>query len=131
MYYEHFRSTGNQYLYISDKITDEFPFPLHFHKSFEILFVEEGEKGVHINGKDFIVHKGECVLILPGQFHSYYNAKDSVSWICIFSVDFMPDFEKYCREKKHYPVFKKSYYFRFMHSCFHCSRKYFVPDLIR
>ena len=107
MFHEHSRSVGNGYFDILGKISDEFSFPLHFHKSFEILFVEEGEKKAEINGKEFKIHKGECLLILPGQIHSYYEAKDSVVWLSIFSVDFMPDFYKYCKDtQKHYPVFK-------------------------
>lgn len=106
MRYELFRSQGNLYFSISGKPSRNFHFPLHFHKSFELLFVEEGEQTVHIDGIDFRVCGGECALILPGQFHSYRTQHHSVCWICIFSADFLPDLDQYCRDiQTHHPVF--------------------------
>lgn len=106
MQYELARSRENHYFSISPHTNVDFNFPLHFHKSFEVLFVERGEQILSIGGVDFTVCGGEAALILPGQLHSYRTEREAESWICIFSADFLPDLEKYTqRKQKHHPVF--------------------------
>ncbi len=106
MQYEMTRSRENHYFSISTQTNVDFNFPLHFHKSFEVLFVERGEQIVQIDGVDFAVCGGEAALILPGQLHSYRTERGSEIWICIFSADFMPDLAKYVEQgQKHDPIF--------------------------
>ena len=67
-------------------------FPAHLHRSMELVYVEEGEMDVVINERKHTLAAGECALVLPGQVHSYYTAKNSYSYLCIFSCDFVYDF---------------------------------------
>ena len=43
MFYEHYRSVGNRYLTIG-KEAELFSFPLHLHKSYELISVTKGHK---------------------------------------------------------------------------------------
>jgi len=106
MLYEHFNSVGDHHLRIPQAKANNFNFQLHLQKSFELVVVEEGEMMVQISGKDFSVTGGKCALILPGQPHAYRTPQHSVSWICIFSIDYLPDLYRYCSSGKiHDPVF--------------------------
>lgn len=109
MLYEYQHSKGNHHFSVSERGSVDFNFHLHLHKSFEVVFVEEGELLVHISGNDFTVKAGECALVLPGQLHSYATPVHSLCYICIFAQDYTPDLDRYCRtEQKHYPVFVNS-----------------------
>ena len=106
MKYELNRSHKSNYFSLSSKPLTGFSFPLHFHKSFEILFVEEGEHLVQIDNVEFAVKAGDCAIILPGQFHAYRTEGYSRIFISIFSIDFLPDLDKYRRDvHPHHPVF--------------------------
>ncbi len=67
-------------------------FPSHLHRSMEFVYVEEGEMEVQIGGHRHTLGAGDCALVLPGQIHSYYTAKASYSYLCIFSCDYVYDF---------------------------------------
>lgn len=100
MFYEYHRSIGDHYLWISSKGGEGFEFPLHLHKSFELLAVEQGAMKVHISGKNYTVRAGEMALIFPNQLHAYSSPTKSVCRLCIFSADYLPDLIR-----KHQPVF--------------------------
>ena len=70
MFYEYHRSIGEDYLRIRRKGGEGFDFPLHLHKSFELVYIEEGKMEVHIAGTDYVVQKGELAIIFPGQLHA-------------------------------------------------------------
>lgn len=42
---------------------------MHEHNSYSVIIITEGMKVLHLEGKDHIVHKGQIVLINPGQLH--------------------------------------------------------------
>ena len=64
----------------------------HCHTSYEILFVTKGKIAANINGLEYIVSKGECVMISPMQIHSYRTIEDGTVKISIFSGDYIFDF---------------------------------------
>lgn len=105
MKYQSSHSMGNYHFSLSTKKSENFCFPVHLHKSYEVFFVAEGEVTVHISGIDFTVKKDECAVILPGQYHSYQTEDHSLAWLCIFSSDFLPDLKDHSKKKqKHYPI---------------------------
>ena len=56
----------------------------HMHYSFELFYVTGGEVKVYINDCEYILHKGEAVLIFPNQKHSF-SSKISEHGYCMFS----------------------------------------------
>lgn len=63
-----------------------FNFPLHLHQSFEFITVLSGEMQVKIDDTDYLLKKGECVLVFPNQLHSITSEK-SEHMLCIFSPE--------------------------------------------
>ncbi|MBQ8893099.1 MAG: helix-turn-helix transcriptional regulator [Clostridia bacterium] len=100
MFYEYQRSVGEHYLRIREKGSEGFDFPLHLHKSFELVSVEAGVMTVHIAGTDHAVQAGEMAIIFPGQLHAYSSPEHCLCRLCIFSPDYLPDLEP-----GHHPVF--------------------------
>ncbi|MBQ3084926.1 MAG: helix-turn-helix transcriptional regulator [Clostridia bacterium] len=100
MFYEYQRSIGENYLRIRSKGSEGFDFPLHLHKSYELVFVEKGTMTVHIAGTDYTVQAGEMAIIFPGQLHAYSSPEHNICRLCIFSPDYLPDLKA-----EHHPVF--------------------------
>jgi len=64
----------------------------HCQKSFELVYVEQGQLEAEICGRTHAVPAGCCVMILPFQVHSFRTPVSSQITIAIFSADFIPDF---------------------------------------
>ena len=106
MKYEADRSKIGHYFSLNPHPATDFNFPPHFHKSLELVYVEEGELIVQIGQTEFSVLTGQCALILSGQLHAYRTAEHSISHICIFSPDFVSELMHYCKNvQMHHPVF--------------------------
>lgn len=88
--FEDHRSNKIEYLYHQTDINLEFQ--RHSHTSFEIAFIEDGILECEVDEKTFHVKKGQAILILPGQIHSYKTKEYSKSYLCIFSTDWVPRF---------------------------------------
>lgn len=84
MFYE------NQHFGISEYFCKErgrnFSFPIHIHRSFELITLTEGEMTVDIDSEKYLLHKGESVLVFPEQLHSLSSEK-SEHFLVIFSPD--------------------------------------------
>lgn len=89
-FYEQERSNERNYLYC--QFDTDFNFPLHMHKSFEFVCVQDGEMQIQIGNRNYSLQKNTATLILPGQLHAYSTAKASKNFLCIFSVDYIYDF---------------------------------------
>ena len=68
-----------------------FNFPLHFHKSFELLYVWEGEIEVVVDRATYLPQKGSLMLIPPNSVHSYHTRQHSEIGILIFNTQFLPE----------------------------------------
>ncbi|HHV50673.1 MAG TPA: AraC family transcriptional regulator [Clostridiales bacterium] len=88
--YERHRSDKAEYLY--HQFDTNLCFQPHLHRSFEFVYVEEGEIEVQIGNCRHILKGGYAALILPGQIHAYHTAEFSRSYLCVFSYDFVYDF---------------------------------------
>ena len=79
--------------------------PLHFHTSYEILYVHDGEIEVVIDKSVYHPVKGELVLIPPDKAHSYRTADYSVVSIGIFNTDYLSEIREEIRSGiLRYPV---------------------------
>lgn len=71
----------------------------HIHKYSEILYCQNGNCEILINGSPVRLHESEFVFIPPNYIHQY-NLVD-VNVICaVFSNDFIPLFFKFAKGKK-------------------------------
>lgn len=66
----------------------------HIHQFFEIVFIKEGILKVTVDGTEEIANQGDMAFISPFRTHSLSASPDAEIWICIFSSDFINDFEK-------------------------------------
>jgi AraC-like DNA-binding protein len=64
-------------------------FPLHMHRCYEMVLVQEGEMIIQIDKKKYCLQKGDLMLIKPNRLHSYLTESDksSVCLLCVFSSD--------------------------------------------
>ncbi len=80
--YKHFGTTE----YFCKEYGEDFNFPMHLHNSFEFITLLEGEMKVVIDDREYVLKKGEAVLIFPNQMHSLESEK-SRHMLCIFSSE--------------------------------------------
>lgn len=67
-------------------------YPKHLHRSFEFLYVADGEINVSINNRIFTVPKKYGILILPYEIHSITTKKYSDANICVFPPEYIKTF---------------------------------------
>ena len=99
MFYEKHPCSDNRFLLMLPYLHTDFTFPLHIHKNYEFLFVEEGVLIAEINGFEYKLCKGEGVFVLSNQPHRYITPEHSKSWTLIFSPDLIPELKQIV--KKH------------------------------
>lgn len=102
--YEKERSNKSGYIY--HQVDKNLNFGTHIHSSAEYIYILSGEMILSVEGKSFLMKKGDAAMILPNQAHSYKTTKESESYLCIYSTDYTPDFfEKYKLFEADNPVF--------------------------
>lgn len=89
-FYEYHRSNPTFFRTAVGRNTD-FSFPLHFHTSFELLYVKEGEIEVVVDKTVYHPPKGALMLIPPDSAHSYFTREHSVIGILIFNANVLPE----------------------------------------
>ena len=72
----------------------------HFHKSFELIYILDGELSLSVNGDTTVMHKGEFALVLPNEIHSFSTPESSLVWVGVFSEDFVKEFAKKIKGKR-------------------------------
>ena len=60
-------------------------FPSHLHTSFEFIVILDGEMSVTVNHMQYLLTKGQALLIFPNQLHALQPGKHSEHLLCIFS----------------------------------------------
>ncbi len=86
--------------YYATVVIDDVVCVPHFHTSYELLFVTNGKIAANVNGKEYILSAGECMIILPMQIHSYNTVDSSTVKISIFSNDYIADFYNETKDKE-------------------------------
>lgn len=80
--YQHF----GLYEHTQKEYGENFSFPAHLHKSFEIIILLDGEMTVTVDEIPYVLHPGEALLIFPNQIHSLASTS-SRHMLCIFSTE--------------------------------------------
>lgn len=68
--------------------------PPHFHQNFEVIYIYEGSVRAVIGGKESLLHPGDFALALSNEVHQYEPLEQTKAWICTFSGDYVPHFQK-------------------------------------
>ena len=83
-------------------------FCAHFHRSYELIYVMDGEFHLIIDGKNYTLHKGDFALALPYQIHSW-EIDGGIAHICVFSEKYVKSFAKATEDRiGESPVFRVS-----------------------
>lgn len=69
-------------------------FKLHFHTNYELIYIMEGDVEAVIGDKTFPMSAGDFALCLPNEIHTFYSLGPTRFWLCIFSPDYVPEFDK-------------------------------------
>ncbi len=70
---------------------ENFSYPLHLHRSFELILADEGEMTVTVDGESYLLRPGDGILIFPNQTHSLAS-RQSRHTLFIFSPRFIQAF---------------------------------------
>lgn len=71
---------------------DDLKWNIHFHESFEICYVIDGEINITIDTVVYDLKQGDSVIIFPRQLHSYETVISSKMHIITFMPDLIPEF---------------------------------------
>jgi len=69
-----------------------FHFPLHFHRAYELIFINDGKLFVSIDKKEYLLKKNEFVFIFNNQLHEFKTIDYSEITIILFSPELIGDF---------------------------------------
>lgn len=78
----------------------------HLHYGTEIVFVTDGQLAVMKDGTSFLLQKGDALLFMPYEIHSYHTHENSVSSILVFSSEFVEELgvrNRFAKSKFHLP----------------------------
>ena len=75
-------------------------FPSHIHNVYEVLCVREGSAKAEINGKKYLLEKGQGLAVFPLEYHSYTVDVSSCVEIFIFSPHFIGEFQEQAAGRK-------------------------------
>lgn len=67
-------------------------FPLHFHRAYELIIVNEGELLVSIDQKEYVMNKNDIAFIFNNQIHEFKTMDHSDISIVIFSPELIGHF---------------------------------------
>ena len=67
-------------------------FPLHFHRAYELIIVNEGELFVRVDQKEYLLQKNDVAFIFPNQLHEFKTIHHSHISVVIFSPELIGHF---------------------------------------
>lgn len=67
-------------------------FPLHFHRSYEIIYINDGQLSVTIDQKEYLLQKNDLVFIFTNQIHEFKTIDSSEITIILFSPELVGHF---------------------------------------
>ena len=92
MFYQTHSSLAREGLKLENGI--DFNFPMHLHSSFEFILVTEGEMEIVVDGREYVLHEKDALLVFPNQLHELRTKKHSCHFLCIFSTGIVGAFSK-------------------------------------
>ena len=69
-------------------------FSSHFHRNYELMYVESGRADTVVNGEEISLSEHELILISPFTVHSFVVDETSRVWVAVFSDDFITAFSE-------------------------------------
>lgn len=75
-------------------VSDNLTFYPHIHGQVELVFVEEGEIGLTVDGEDAVLGPGDLAMVFPNTVHSYHTETASRVVLVIFSTELTGDYLK-------------------------------------
>ncbi len=63
---------------------EDFEFPTHIHYNYELILVERGAMVVTVGDREYLLSRGEAVLVFPNQIHSMSTPKSSRHSLIVF-----------------------------------------------
>ena len=69
-----------------------FSWHLHFHKGCELVLALDGELFAEVEGKEYRLERGDALLIMPYQLHSYATRTYSEAFVVVFSGSYVGEF---------------------------------------
>ncbi|MDE6398455.1 MAG: AraC family transcriptional regulator [Clostridiales bacterium] len=55
----------------------------HFHSAYEFIFMESGELEVVLDGKELVLHAGECLFVKSLSVHAYKSTGENKAYIIL------------------------------------------------
>ena len=77
----------------------DFSFPMHLHESFELITVSDGDMTVTVEHTEYLLKKGQAILVFPNQLHSLRTQTHSEHLLCIFSPQLVKAYRNVFAEK--------------------------------
>jgi len=71
----------------------------HIHGDLELIYVKNGVLEVIVGEDELTLGQGEAALIFPNQVHGFRTSRESLSWICVFSKDYVPEFGRLIEDR--------------------------------
>lgn len=72
---------------------EHYNFPLHFHRAYELVYVNEGRLSVTIDDNEYLMHKHDLVFVFPNQLHEFKLVdEDAKISVIQFSPELIGDF---------------------------------------
>lgn len=84
-FYELKHEIGADYFTVERR--QNFSFPLHMHRCFEIILLLEGSMIVTVEKKDYFLSAGDMIFVKPNFIHSLKTTETSRHVLCIFAPE--------------------------------------------
>lgn len=75
-------------------------YPVHWHSAIELIYILNGNAGIMIDGKEYTLSVGECIVIDSNKLHRMKYLRQSMMIVIYFSrgsmKNFVPLLDQYC-----------------------------------
>lgn len=69
-----------------------YSFPLHFHRAYELIYVNSGQLNVSIDQRDFLLKEHDMVFVFSNQIHEFKTIEYSDICVMLFPPEVIGDF---------------------------------------
>lgn len=69
-----------------------YQFPYHFHRAYELIYLNDGQLSVSIDKKEYRLNKNDLAFVFPNQMHEFKTIDRSDITIILFSPELIGDF---------------------------------------
>ncbi len=73
-------------------------YPPHLHRAFELITVLHGQLRISIESRQYMVNRGQFVIVFPNQIHGFNMAPQTEIKIILFAPELIPAFIEQYRE---------------------------------